>query len=637
MTETASANDTQNGANYERHGFQAEVAKLLHMMVHSVYSEREIFLRELISNASDACDKLRYESLTQPNLLDDGGKTFAIDIVADAKAGTLTVTDNGVGMSKQELIENLGTIARSGTSAFVSKLTGDAKKDVSQIGQFGVGFYSVFMVADRVSVTSRRAGQDDTWVWESEGTGEFSLHGGERPARGTTITLHIKDDAKEFLEKARLSTIVKTYSNHIPVAITLKIDDGEAEQVNSGSALWTRSKSDITDDQYKEFYHHVAHAFDDPALTLHYRAEGTLEYSVLLFVPTRRPMDLYDPARKSRVKLFVKRVFITDDCEAVLPPYLRFLRGVIDSQDLPLNISREMLQNNPVLAKMRKAVTNRVLTELEKKAESDADGFATIWEAFGPVIKEGIYEDFERRDQILKLARFRSTTQDGWTTLADYITRMKPDQKAIYTITGDNLDAARRSPHLEGFKAKGVEVLLLSDPVDDFWLTSVPEFDGKPLKSVTRGGSDLADLAGGDDSKTDADKKDPAPAGLDALIAALKDHLKDAIKDVRTTDRLTDSPVCLVADDGDMDMHIARILQQSKQLGAMSPRILELNPKHALVKALAARAEQGGALDALSDAAHLLHDQALILEGESLSDPAEFSRRLTAVMTQAFG
>lgn len=632
MTTASSAGET-----IERHGFQAEVARLLHLMVHSVYSEREIFLRELISNASDACDKLRYQALTRPELLNEGGKEFEIAIKADPKAATLTISDNGIGMSREELMDNLGTIARSGTSAFMNELTGDARKDLNLIGQFGVGFYSAFMVADRVEVTSRKAGSDETWIWESEGLGEYSLRPGTRDARGTEITLHMKEDAREFLEKARLTSVVKTYSDHIPVKISLEIlGDGEATTVNQGSALWVRPKTEISADQYKEFYHHVAHAFDDPALTIHYRAEGTLEYSVLLFVPGMRPFDLFDPARKSAVKLFVKRVFITDDCESLLPPYLRFLRGVIDSEDLPLNISREMLQNNPVLGRMRKAVTKRVLSELSKLSESDADRFHQIWETFGAVLKEGIYEDFERREDLLKLARFRSTTVDGWTSLADYVSRMKPEQKAIYVITGDDLAAVQRSPHLEGFRSKGVEVLLLTDPVDDFWLTAVTEFDGKPIRSVTRGASELGDISASDAGDKDGDQPKAAPAeGMDKLVAALKTHLGQEVKDVRTTDRLTDSPVCLVADEGDMDMHIARLLKQNQQLNAVSPRILELNPGHDLVRALAAQAASEGSDDSFADAAHLLLDQARILEGESLPDPAAFARRLAGVMARA--
>lgn len=620
----------------ERHGFQAEVARLLHMMVHSVYSEREVFLRELISNASDACDRLRYLALTNPALLaDGGGQDFTIKITADADAGTLTITDNGIGMNRGDLMENLGTIARSGTSAFMAGLTGDAKKDVNLIGQFGVGFYSVFMVAGKVRVLSRKAGETDAWVWESEGTGEYTIAPAVKEARGTVITLFLRDDAKEFLEQARLESVVRKYSDHIAVPISLaRTADGktsDASAVNKGSALWARPKSEITEDQYKEFYHHVGHAFDAPLATLHYKAEGVLEYTVLLFVPGMRPFDLFDPVRQPRVKLFVKRVFITDDCAEVLPPYLRFLKGVIDSEDLPLNISREMLQHNPVLAKIKKAVTNKVLGELQKIAETDAEKFAKFTELFGAVLKEGIYEDAERRTDILKLARFRSTSTDGWASLADYISRMKPDQKAIYYITGDDLDAAQRSPQLEGFKARGLEVLLMTDPVDDFWLTAVQEFEGKPLRSVTRGASDLdAFNPDGKDDKADAD----AP-GMNALIAALKSHLKDVVKDVRTTRRLTGSPVCLVADDGDMDIHIAKLLRANKQFQQNVPRILEINPQHDLIIALAKRADAAGGLEALHDPAFLLLDQAKLLEGEPVADPAAFIKRMNDVLIKS--
>ncbi|MBW7835926.1 MAG: molecular chaperone HtpG [Sphingomonadales bacterium] len=623
----------------ERHGFQAEVSRLLHLMVHSVYSEREVFLRELISNASDACDRLRYLAQTAPDLLNDAsGHDFRIDIVVDKDAGTLAITDNGIGMNRGDLIDNLGTIARSGTSAFMAGLTGDAKKDINLIGQFGVGFYSVFMVADRVTVLSRKAGEAEAWVWESAGDGEFSVQSGERSGRGATITLHVREDAKDFLDQVRLETVVRKYSDHIAVPITLALREGGKEglplSVNKGSALWTRSKGDITDEQYKEFYHHVGHAFDDPYATIHYKAEGALEYTVLLFIPGMRPFDLFDPARRSRVKLFVKRVFITDECEEILPAYLRFLKGVIDSEDLPLNISREMLQHNPVLAKIKKAVTNRILGELKKKAEADAAGYANFIELFGAVLKEGIYEDHDRRAEILRLARFRSTAVDGWTSLDDYIARMKPQQTAIYYLTGDDLDAVKRSPHLEGFKARGVEVLLMSDPVDDFWLTVMPDYEGKPLRSVTRGASDLQNIAATENEKQES----AAPEGeLSALIAALKENLKEAVKDVRATDRLTDSAVCLVADEGDMDMHIARLLRQNKQLMKDAPRILELNPQHPLIKALSARAATPGGLDALADIALLLLDQARLLEGEPIPDPSAFAKRLSDALMRAVG
>ena len=494
----------------EKMGFEAEVSRLLHMMVHSVYSEREIFLRELISNASDACDKLRYAALTNADLKSGD---FGIAITVDAEAKTITVSDNGIGMNRDDLIANLGTIARSGTANFVDQLTGDSKKDVQLIGQFGVGFYSVFMIADKVTVTTKKAGEDDAWLWTSDGLGAYEIEPTEKANVGTEIVLHVKDDAGEFLERHRLQTIVTTYSDHIAVPITLAIkgsDDKDAEEakvVNEGSAIWTRAKSDISDEQYTEFYRHVGHAYDEPAHTLHYKAEGMQEYTVLLFVPSQQPMDLFDPARKNRVKLYVKRVFITDDSDDLLPGWLRFLRGVVDSQDLPLNVSREMLQNNPTLNRMSKAITKKVLAEFEKLADKDTDKFLSIWQEFGAVIKEGLYEDFERRDAILKLVRLKSTGVEGWTTLADYVSRMKDKQSAIYYVTGTDAEAVKKSPQLEGFRAKGIEVLLLSDAVDDFWLQVVTDYDGKPFKSITRGASELKDIAG---DETSDDKKESA-------------------------------------------------------------------------------------------------------------------------------
>ena len=634
MTDSKTAEAGANEA--ESHDFKAEVSRLLHMMVHSVYSDREVFLRELISNASDACDRLRYAALTEPSLLADD-KDFRITVAADPDAGTLAIQDNGIGMNREDLIANLGTIARSGTGAFLSELTGDAKKDLNLIGQFGVGFYSVFMVAERVEVESRKAGEDKAWVWESDGLGSYHIRETRREDRGTSVLIHLKEDAcDDFLDPARLRNVVKTYSDHIPVPIALEIKGQEPETLNSGSALWTRPKAEISEEQYKEFYHHVAHAFDDPWATLHYRAEGVIEYTALLFVPTQQPFDLFDPARKPRVKLFVKRVFITDDCEDVLPGYLRFARGVIDSEDLPLNISREMLQHNPVLAKIRKAVTNKLLSELERKAK-DPDRYAAFWTSFGAVLKEGIYEDGERREKLLKLARFRSTDGDGLVSLQDYVGRMKPDQKSIYYITGDNLDAVRRSPHLEGFKARGIEVLLLTDPVDDFWLSMVPEFDGKPFKSVTRGGADLED-AGADAGKAD---EATAPEGMEGLIRAFKDALGDQVKDVRASGRLTDSAVCLVADEGDMDMHMERMLKAHKQMegqmeGMTSQRILEINPRHAVIQSLAQALDGDNGAEAVKDGALLLLDQARIVEGEPLPDPTAFAARLSTAIARGF-
>ena len=615
----------------EKLSFQAEVSRLLHLMVNAVYSDKEVFLRELISNASDACDKLRYLALTDPSLTADGAG-FEIGITADPKARTITVSDNGIGMDRDDLIALLGTIARSGTGAFAQELTGDAKKDSALIGQFGVGFYSVFMVADRVEVTSRKAGTGQAWKWSSDGLGEYTIGEAERDGRGTDIVVHLRKGEDEWLTPYRLREVIKTYSDHIALPITLDTGQGP-ERVNEASAIWARSKSDVTDEQYKEFYHHVGHAGDEPWLTVHVKAEGKVEYAMLLFVPTQRPFDLFDPARQHRVKLYVKRVFITDDCEGLVPPYLRFLRGVVDAEDLPLNISREMLQNTPMIAHLRQAIVKRVLAELKKKADKDAEGYLAFWKSFGPVLKEGLYEDAERRDDLLALARFHSTHGDGLVSLADYVGRMKEGQEAIYTISGDDLGNLRKSPQLEGFRARGVEVLLLTDPVDDFWQATVPDYEKKPFRSVTRGAADLSKLGKTDESKDD--EADAArPADMATLVAVLKQHLEGAVKDVRQSDRLTDSAVCLVADEGDLDMRLERMLKAHGQLDKASSRILEINPRHALIKALVARAKESGAADALADAAHLLLDQARIVEGDPVPDPAAFAQRLASVMTK---
>ena len=618
----------------ERLSFQAEVSRLLDIVAHSLYSEKEVFLRELVSNASDACDRLRYAALTQPELSADD-PNLKVRLLVDKDARTLTVADNGIGMNREDLVENLGTIARSGTAAFMKSLEGaekgDGKKDVNLIGQFGVGFYSAFMAADKVTVLTRKAGETQGWRWESDGKGEFTIAETDGLPRGTKIVLHLREGDDEYLDEARLGGIVRKYSDHI--AIPILFGEGEdAKALNSASALWTRSKSEITADQYKEFYHHVGHAFDDPWLTLHWRAEGALEYTNLLYVPSTKPFDLFDPKRAHRVKLYVKRVFITDAAEGLIPPYLRFLRGVVDSEDLPLNISREMLQHNPMLAKIKAGITRRVLSELSKKAkdtENTAE-YDTFWENFGAVLKEGLYEDYEHRDDLLKLLRFRTTAGEELVSLEQYVARMKEGQDAIFTISGDDIDTLLRSPQLEGFKAKGVEVLLLTDPVDEFWMPSVGVYDGKPFKSVTRGGADLGKIKGEEAEKPE----EKTPEGeLTDLLALLKLTLSDAVKDVRKSERLTDSAVCLVADDNDMDMHLERLLKQHKQLnGEVGKRILEINPSHALIKRLAERAKGSGATDALEDAAWLLLDQARIVEGEALPDPAAFARRLASAM-----
>ncbi|MEO3427983.1 molecular chaperone HtpG [Pelagibius sp. CAU 1746] len=618
----------------EHLSFQAEVSRLLDIVAHSLYSEKEIFLRELISNASDACDRLRHAALTQSDLLGDD-TSFKIRLKADPAAKTLTVADNGIGMNREELIENLGTIARSGTAAFVQQLESKAE-GANLIGQFGVGFYSAFMVAEKVEVSTRRAGEDKGWKWSSDGKGEFTVaEEADAPARGTRIVLHLREADTEYLDPARLRRIVATYSDHIavPVVLESRKEDEADETLNAASALWTRPKSEITEEQYKEFYHHVGHTFDDPWLRLHFKAEGVMEYTGLLFIPSQKPFDLFHPDRKAGVRLYVKRVFITDDCSELLPPYLRFLRGIVDTEDLPLNVSRELLQNNPRLAKIRQAICKKVLGELKKKAEKAPEDYATFWNAFGAVLKEGLYEDGQQRENLLELARFRSTTRDGLVSLADYVKEMKPGQEAIFTITGDDPEALAKSPQLEGFAAKGVEVLLLSDPVDDFWLSTVPGYDGKPFKSVTRGGVDLEKIGDeGEKKEGEEDKKEAADPAIDSLIAFVKLTLKDAVKDVRASKRLTSSPVCLVADDGDLDMHLERMLKAQHQLDTTSSRILEVNPGHALVKALAGQVGKDGAGQTVEDAAWLLLDQARIIEGEPLPDAAAFSQRLSKLV-----
>ncbi|MBP7064693.1 molecular chaperone HtpG [Ferrovibrio sp.] len=615
--------------------FQAEVARLLHIVTHSLYSQKDIFLRELISNASDACDKLRFAAQTDADLW-AGDTELRVRLSVDKAARTLTLADNGIGMNRDELVANLGTIARSGTGEFVSKLSGDAAKDMSLIGQFGVGFYSAFMVAEKVDVVSRRAGEAQGWRWTSDGTGSFSIGEAEADtARGTVITLHLRQGEDEFLDPVNLRRIVKAYSDHIALPVLLVQDGQEDETLNAASALWTRAKSEISDEQYKDFYHHTAHAFDDPWLTLHTKAEGKLDYTLLLYVPSMAPRDLFDPARKPALRLYVRRVFITDNCDGLVPPWLRFLRGVVDSADLPLNVSREMLQNNPVLARIKQAITRRVLSDLERKAEKEPEAYASFWETFGAVLKEGIYEDAEHREKLLKLARFRSSTQEGWVSLDEYLGRLNENQTAIYTINGDQLDTLQRSPQLEGFKAKGVEVLLLTDPVDDFWLSMVTDWQGKPFRSVTRGGADLDAIKPAEDAAKPETKPEAVEgAALGTLIAALKTILGDAVRDVRESTRLTDSACCLVAADGDMDMHLERLLRMNKQFAqaAASTRILEINTSHALIRRMAERAGQPGATEALEDAAQLLLDQARLVEGEPPRDPQAFAQRLARMM-----
>ena len=606
--------------------FQAEVGKLLHLMVHSVYSDRDVFLRELISNASDALDKLRYDSIAKPDLLEQDAK-LEITITPDKKAKTLTIADCGLGMSAKELTENLGTIAKSGTQKFVEK----AKDAPQLIGQFGVGFYAAFMVAGEVEVFSRKAGAKACNVWRSKGEGTFTVDEAEKGDRGTRIVLHLRDDALDYLEPWKIEEVVKTYSDHIthPIMLTGEGDEA-AKQINSASAIWMQPKSKVTAEEHKEFFGQLSHSIDAPALTIHYRAEGKQEYNVLLYVPAERPFDLYDPERKGRQKLYVKRVFIADDA-GLLPPYLRFVRGVIDSSDMPLNLSREMLQNNPDVAAIRKAVTNRVLQELKKLGESDPANLAKIWELFGPVIKEGLYEDWERRDALFDVARFKSTTRDA-ITLKEYIAGLKENQTAIYYLTAEDAAKAAASPQLEGYKSRDIEVLLLTDPVDSFWVRTAMGFEGKPFKSVSQGAADL-DLIKPKDEKAEEPKETPDTL---TLIAAFKQALGSRVSDVRASKRLTDSACCIV-NDGQMDRTLEKLLSRQKDSGvSVSAPVLEINPSHDLIKALSASLKAKGA-SVVEDAAHLLLDQATLLEGEVVADPSAFAKRLDAMMAKAFG
>jgi molecular chaperone HtpG len=611
----------------ESQPFQAEVAELLHLMVHSVYSETDIFLRELISNGSDACDKLRYEAIAHPDLIADGAPPD-IRIAPDKKADTLSVIDSGIGMDRQELIDNLGTIARSGTKSFLARLT-EAKDGAGLIGQFGVGFYSAFMVADRIVVTSRRAGTEQVWTWSSSGGSGFEIapaseDDARRVTRGTEIVLHLKPDARKYLETYEIERIVGAYSDNIQFPILLVPEEGEPRQINSASALWQRSKSELRPEDYAQAYKAIAGAFDEPAMTLHYRAEGRQSYAVLLFAPSTKPFDLFEPTRKGHVKLYVRRVFIADDAD-LLPAYLRFIRGVVDSEDLPLNLSREMLQNNPQLTQIRKAVTGRVVGELEALSEKEPEAFAKVWDAFGPVIKEGIYEDYERREKLLALSRF-TTTAGEKRSLKQYVENLKPNQTEVYYLVGDSIERLKSNPKLESAAARGIEVLLLTDPVDAFW-TSVPtDFGGKPLKSLSQGDVDFGLIPLSDEST----REEKPGADEAATIAMIKDTLGDRVSDVRASQRLTTSASCLVAGGLGRDRQLERLLAQQNR-GMGTKPILEINMRHPLVAAITE------AKDAAADLSFLLLEQAQILDGELPEDPAAFASRLNRLVLHGVG
>ena len=609
-------------AAVEAQPFQAEVSQLLNLMVHSVYSETDIFLRELISNASDACDKLRYEAIANPALIADG-EPPKIRIVPNKKDNTLTIADTGIGMDRQELIDNLGTIARSGTKSFVSRLK-EVKDGAGLIGQFGVGFYSAFMVAERIAVTSRRAGAEEIWTWSSSGGSGFEIapagkQGASPPARGTNIVLHLKADAARYLEVYEIERVVGAYSDNIQFPIELVPEEGEPRQINSASALWQRPKSELKPEDYTQAYKSIAGAFDEPAMTLHYRAEGRYSYAVLLFAPSAKPFDLFEPSRKGKVKLYVRRVFITDDAD-LLPAYLRFVRGVIDSEDLPLNLSREMLQNNPQLAQIRKAVTGRVIAELETLSDKQPESFAKIWDAFGAVVKEGIYEDFERREKLLALSRFTTTAGEN-RSLKQYVADLKPNQTEIYFLVGDSIERLKSNPKLESATARGIEILLLTDPVDAFWTSAGLDFEGKPLKSLSQGDIDFGLVP-----LLDEKKEDVKPAADEAtIIALIKANLGERVSDVRTSQRLTASASCLVAGSNGPDRELERLLARQNR-GVGTKPILEINLRHPLVAAIA----QAGANAA--DLSFLLLEQAQILDGELPEDPAAFASRLNRLV-----
>lgn len=619
------------------HVFEAEVAQLLKLMVHSVYSNKDIFLRELISNAADACEKLRYLAIDTPDLNKDD-PDFKIVLALDEKENILSVSDNGIGMSSDELISNLGTIARSGTKAFMESLS-EKSDGSSLIGQFGVGFYSAFMVADKVEVYSCKAGTKKTHVWTSDGEGTFTIDAMDMPKakHGTMVRLHLSEDGKDYASISKIEEIVRSYSSHVPVPIhmtgkeTVKDDDDkETEQsfdrlLSDGGALWTKPKSEIAEEEYKEFYGHVSGQFDDPASTIHYRAEGRHEYTVLAFLPSMKPFDLFNPDRKGRMKLYVRRVFISDDID-LLPPWLRFVRGIVDSEDLPLNISRELLQDNPLLEAIKTGVTKRILSEIKKLADKKPEDFENIWEAFGPVIKEGLYEDIARRDDIYEIIRFKSSTSDGkWRSLASYVEDMKENQTAVYYALGDNEDAIKASPHLEGYRAREVEVLYLADPVDAFWVRTALGYQGKPFKSVTQGSDDLETIK---PANADDDKKDEETPELANLYLFLKETLDGDVSDVRASSRLAESPVCLVASEGAMDMQLQKILKDQPD-AAMNPApVLEVNASHPMIKKLADYVENGKDTDRAKQIAIILHGQARILDGEQPVDPAKFASAL---------
>ncbi|MGA1696196.1 MAG: molecular chaperone HtpG [Arenicellales bacterium] len=620
-------------SNTTTHSFQTEVKQLLQLMIHSLYSNKEVFLRELISNGSDACDRLRFAALTDSGLMDDG-ENLCIQVSVDKTAKTVTIRDNGIGMSQDEVIDNIGTIARSGTKKFLQSISGDAKNDANLIGQFGVGFYSAFLVAHRVELTTRRAGTAaiEGVRWTSDGEGEYTIETAEVSDRGTMITLHLRDDDREFLEDYRLRGIISRYSDHISLPIQMKSTDEEKkdewEAVNSGSALWSRSKSDITEEEYTRFYQTLTYDNDAPIATLHNRVEGTLEYTSLFFIPKKAPFDLWDRDQRHGINLYVRRIFIMDDSKNLMPSYLRFVRGVVDAADLPLNVSREFLQNNKDIDRIRSASIKKILSELTRMAEKEPEQYADFWKEFGKVLKEGVVEDHDNRTLISDLLRFNSTRSEGAEqkeSLAGYFKRMPMKQKAIYYITADSHSAASTSPHLEIFRKNNVEVLLLSDPVDEWLVSSLNQYKDKPLKSVSKGALDLDEFASDEDKKANEDKA----KGLTGLTEKMQTLLGEKVKSVRVSHRLTDSPACLVADENDLGGNLERILQAMGQSAPEAKPILEINPDHPLIRQLEPSHAQ------LEEWTRVLFDQAALSEGAPLPEPAAYVQRVNQLLTKA--
>ncbi len=616
MTEQATASTEQ------KIEFKAEVSRVLDIVIHSLYSNSEIFLRELISNASDACDKLRYALLIHPDLAPQTS-AFQIAVTPDKKAKTLAITDNGIGMDKDDLINHLGTIARSGSAEFINNLTGDKQKDMALIGQFGVGFYAAFMVADKVTVKTKKAGSEKGYIWESTGADSFTLNEDDSLPLGTSVILHLKKDAEEYLEPIRLRHLVRQYSDHISWPIVLK-DGDKQETINSASALWTRNKADITLEQYKDFYQSVSHAFDEPWMTLHYKAEGIIDYTSLLFIPTKPPFNLFQPDRKSGIQLYVNRVFISDDIPDLMPFFLRFVTGVIDTNDLPLNVSREMLQKTPVMAKIKKGIVKRILSELKKRAEDKAD-YLKFWESFGIVFKEGLYEPIDERAEVAELCRFNATHTDELVSFADYVSAMKSGQENIYYLSGADLKTLKNNPQLEGFAARNIPVLLLTDPIDEFWVQTFTEYGGKKIVSVMHAKTDLEKIA----AEKTPDEPALDKAKSDTLIERVKTVLGDKINTVQVTDRLTKSPIALITPEGQMSLHLERLMKANgQQIAYKSERIIEVNPRHPLIHKLADLIADKKDDTKVDDAIRVLYDQTLIAEGETLPDPAEFTTRL---------